>query len=703
MNVENAIAASKDTAQPETNTALLRSGLAGLQPFVRELSELDAAIASIADVGDKTSARAAKKLQRQLQRIEPSVTMIGQVKAGKTSLVNAMIGWPDLLPADVNPWTSVVTSIHLSPRTSLQGNRATFRFFDQEEWTRLLDRGGRIGELAGRAGAEEEVQKVARQLEAMREKSMRRLGDKFEMLMGQEHKYGYFDHELIERYVCLGDDFETDTETSSTQGRFADITKSADLFMQREEYPFDFCIRDTPGVNDTFMMREQITIRAIRESRMCVVVLSAHQALSTVDMALIRLISNLPSREVTIFVNRIDELADPATQVPEIADSIRETLREHQGPADAALVFGSAYWANHALRGDISAMSEDSRQALFNWAESELSEDDDDDDMSVDDMVWRLSGVPWLLSTISDRVVEGIGREATARTAKSALNLLSGLEAGEHIVSMRSHSGEAPPLDKTAIPAELDRIEAESLEALDGEFEQVVKIFNTRLERSHKSFLDRATSSLISNLERFGDTDVWQYDATGLRVLLRSAFQVFSRNVNTACQKVFLQAAQDIREVYLRAFHVPDGGFRLEAPSAPHVPAPVLLGQTIALDLSSSWWSRWWRRRKGYSNFATDFAAIIKAETDPIIDGMRHDHVGGVREDARQILSEFVSHQREILAGLAEQAHTSMDDLQEIGVTQETRARAEALVGAREVFERHLVAGQHEEKEAVRA
>ena len=44
------------------------------------------------------------------------------------------------------------------------------------------------------------------------------------------------------------------------------------------------CIRDTPGVNDTFMIREQITIRAIRESRICVVVLAAHQALSSVDL-----------------------------------------------------------------------------------------------------------------------------------------------------------------------------------------------------------------------------------------------------------------------------------------------------------------------------------------------------------------------------------------------------------------------------------
>ena len=669
------------------NTALLKKGLEPLAPFVAELAAIDGAIGAIADVADKSSARAARKLQRQLHKFEPSITMIGQVKAGKTSLVNALIGWPDLLPADVNPWTSVVTSIHLSPRSGIEGNHAAFRFFDTEEWTRLLDRGGRIGELAGRAGADEEVQKVAKQLEAMRKKSMRRLGDKFEMLMGQEHKYGYFDSELIERYVCLGDDFETDTETSTSQGRFADITKSADLYVQREEFPFDFCIRDTPGVNDTFMMREQITIRAIRESRMCVVVLSAHQALSTVDMALIRLISNLPSREVTIFVNRIDELDDPAQQVPEIHESIRNTLREHQGPADAEIIFGSAYWANHALLSNIPAMSEDSRAALFNWAEATLSEDDEE--MSVEDMVWHLSGVPALLGLLSGRIAQGVGAEATGRTAKNALNLLAGVSTAEHIVSMRSGAPSGKKLEKYEIAPALDRIEAEGLQLLEDEFGQVVKNFETRLERSHKSFLDRAVSSLITNLERYGDTDVWHYDATGLRVLLRSAFQVFSRNAHSACQKVLLQTTQEIRELYLRAFEVPDGGFRLEAPPAPHVPAPVLLGQTIALDMSTNWWSRWWRRRKGYSSFATDFAQIIKAETDPIVDGMRIEHVGQVREDARRILQEFVAHQREIISGLAERAHTSMEDLQGIGATRESQNRTVQLQRAREVLEQY--------------
>jgi GTP-binding protein EngB required for normal cell division len=686
MNAEKKIE-DEDLIAPPINTSLLANGLSGLHAFASDLGELEGAIEKIVDMGDRVAARNVRKLQRSLKKIEPSVTMIGQVKAGKTSLVNAMVGWPDLLPADVNPWTSVVTSIHISAKPIIGGNHSNFQFFEADEWTRLLERGGRIGELAGRAGAEDEVEKVSAQLDAMREKSRERLGNKFEMLMGQEHAYGYFDSELIQRYVCLGDDFETDTETSSTQGRFADITKSAELYLHREEYPIDFCIRDTPGVNDTFMMREQITIRAIRESRTCVVVLSAHQALSTVDMALIRMISNLQSRDVIIYVNRIDELADPATQVPEILASIKKTLKDHSGPEDAEIIFGSAYWANHVL-GQDGVLTDDSQAALVNWGEAVLT--DEDDTLTADEMIWELSGVPKLLSVLAERVREGAGSEFLEKNARTAMNALSGIGASEFVVSMRVGDDAVKPLDRNAIPRELDRIASEANKRLEEDFSTNVDRFYTRLDRSHRSFLERATAALIRNLERYGDSEVWQYDATGLRVLLRSAFQVFSRDAQRSSQNAFLATTADIREIYLRAFNVPDASFQLEAPPAPYVQPPVMLGQTIALDMSSSWWSRWWRRRKGYSSFAVDFAEIIKAETDPIVEGLKTEHVNSILEDARKIQAEFIQNQREIIGGLAEQAVTSVDDLQGVGQSQDTREKLQAIEECRAVIGRFV-------------
>ena len=174
------------------------------------------------------------------------------------------------------------------------------------------------------------------------------------------------------------------------------------------------CIRDTPGVNDTFMIREQITIRAIRESRICVVVLAAHQALSSVDLALIRMISNVKSREVIIVVNRVDELSDPASQIPEIRDSIRQTLHTHDGPKDAQIIFTSAYCAIAALSRQTDAVDERSLTALTDWAKGEDLLPDTM--VGIDELLWRLSGVPRIYEALSERIAEGMGQELLDRS-----------------------------------------------------------------------------------------------------------------------------------------------------------------------------------------------------------------------------------------------------------------------------------------------
>ncbi len=659
MNAETGIPKRTGSTEPCSNAQLLNAGLDGLSGFIAERDRLRAAVANLAGMGDETATRLAARIDEQLTNLEPSVTMIGQVKAGKTSLVNAMIGWPGLLPADVNPWTSVVTSLHLSPTAAdEEETRASFRFFEPSEWDRLLDKGGRIGELAARAGHEDEVVKVREQVERMREKTRSRLGKRFEMLLGQQHDYGTFDEELIERYVCLGDDFEDEDYTGETQGRFADITKSADLRIHRPEFPMKLCIRDTPGVNDTFMMREQITIRAIRDSRICVVVLSAHQALSTVDMALIRLISNIRSREVVIFVNRIDELPDPTTQVPEIHDSIRETLRKHEGPADAEIVFGSAHWAELALTDTLDLLGADSAAALLNWADGDLETGPGEDTFAQD--VWHLSGIPTLYRALSERISEGIGKDALARAARSAMNLAQSVQAAQDDANGPGKpSADTLKLDRAALAAGLDGISKKTLAALDAAFDAEIAGYHNRLDRAHRSFLERATASLIQHLEKNGDSQVWKYEATGLRLLLRSAYQVFGAKAQSAARKVFEDAAAEFTALYREAFDGLDPEFAIASPPGAHIAAPVAIGQTIALDIQGNWWRNWWRRRRGYQAFATEFYSMIEAETNPIVEDLKTTQADGVRADMREILAQFIDDQRQTLLGLADRKTTA--------------------------------------------
>ena len=677
MNDQRGFFQDLDAAERCPNAHLLKGGTEAFAPFLTKIAGLRTALHELSDLGDEGAQKPVERLQKRLSDIEPSVTLIGQVKAGKTTLVNSMIGWPGLLPADVNPWTSVVTSIHLNGNAGDENVAARFRFFDKDDWDKLVHKGGRIGELASRAGADEELEKVREQIEKMRSKSSARLGRRFELLLGQEHAYGSFDQDLIARYVCLGDDFEGEAVPSEGQGRFADITKTADLYLQRPAIPLALCLRDTPGVNDTFLMREQITLRAIRDSRVCVVVLSAHQALTTVDMAMIRMIANVKAREVVIFVNRIDELSDPAAQVPEIRDSIRATLRKHDGPADAQIIFGSAYWAHHALMGSLEQMSETSRQALVKWAEEVLKSGVGEKEESLQ-AVWKLSGVPALYQALAERIEEGVGQEAIDRIAGSTENLVKGIEAAGRPGRHDLPGNLEVRLDRQALMERWSRLRERHLGQLDEAFSSQLDQYSQRLDRGHRSFLERATASLIEHLEKNGEEAVWTYEPTGLRMLMRSAYQAFGARVHAISKEALNSAAADIDALYGEALALPDGA-GIEAPTGFRIPPPVMIGQTIALDVKGTWWRSWWQRRRGYRAFADSFRSMIMDETDPIVRELKEGQAALIRAEAVETLEEFLGEHRDILLGYVENAGTADQDRSGTPLQSDRRERLQSV------------------------
>lgn len=662
MNVLNT--SDRQGFQHAAKADLLRLGCDPMQAVATSLDDLRAALQALQTLGDENTAKRADRYLRQLNSFEPSVTLIGQIKSGKTSLVNALVGQSDLLPADVNPWTSVVTSLHLNPETPGFKNAASFRFFNEDEWDRLVSGGGRIGELASRAGAEDELEKIKAQAAAMREKSRVRLGEKFEILLGQQREYGYVDKDLIQRYVCLGEEPDAQgADIPDDQGRFADITKSADLTLPRAALPMRLCLRDTPGVNDTFMMREQITIRSIRDSRICVVVLSAHQALSSTDLALIRLITHVKSRDVIIFVNRVDELSDPKTQIPQIAQSIADTLAQHKGPEDAQVIFGSALWAGYALDDRLEDLPRSSADALLDWSETAdlgglLSDEQVSDPVTL---AWGLSGLPLLQHALSTRIADGIAETTLHRIGSGALNLANAVVAA---TQMRAHPSDAAGLGKlesAAAHKRLDEIMSDTQDRLDAAFADILKEFSERMDRVQASFLDRATASLIVHLETYGDATPWTYDPAGLRMLLGSSHKVLARKSKAAFEAAAQHATDALGQLYLQSFGPTP--VHIAQPRAPQVPPPVSLGRTIALDLNGSWWKRWWLHRRGYKTFASNFYDLIKTETNPFVDELRDDLAQDVRRRAVEAMESFLTEQKSVFISLDRMAQADPEEL----------------------------------------
>lgn len=618
------------------------TALAGLSDKLNQLSGL----------ADKRTAERAKALRERIAEFSAKVTLVGQVKAGKSALTSLLAGTPGLLPSDVNPWTSVVTTLTINaPENSAdKDTKARFTFFDREEWDRLVIKGGRLGELAERTGAQDEQEDVRRQVIAMRQAAEKRLGKHFELLLGQTHSYGYFDNELIERYVCLGDG-PAEQEGSAKTGRFADITRSAEIRLQVPAYPVSMTLCDTPGVNDTFMVREQITIRNLRGSEICVVVLSAHQALTTADMALMRIIATLDKRQTIIFVNRTDELSDAQTQIKEIREGIIRTLQQNHVENEVSIVFGSAKWGEAGFKGDLSVLSPESRGCLHQFAavEPDLA------GLREDEVAWLASGIPTLLYLIGERISEGSAQRLHDRISRSTLTLTNEvratLSAGQARVrgQLMADVDAGDPIQAINEAAErYNRICEEFLAKLAGEL-------HSRLQSSQATFVKRATDSLVSFLKQNGEQGTWSYDAAGFRALQKAAYTSFARSVRVNGGNILDEAARTVQGIYLSVVGHGLSDFRIAAPLPPQVPPPVGLGKTIALDLQQSWWRSWWNQRRSVEACANSYVHLIEAEAQSISDELETAHARPVIEALRAIFRSFMAEQqdsiRQLVAG----------------------------------------------------
>ncbi len=295
-----------------------------------------------------------------LSNLKPSIAFVGQIKAGKSRLINGFTGQAEYLPSDVNPWTTVITDMHFghpSGRTS----GAEFHFFDNRQWQALIAEGEELRNMFPDEEDSYKREMIEEQVEAMKTRAKLRLGESYKHLLGQHHDLEELNSDDLARYVCAGDD-PTDEgvyDPGSDRGLYSDITRKAEVYFELGHFPYPITVTDTPGVNDPLLIREEISRQYLKESDFFVVVLSAHQALSRADLKLFRLMQALELGQIVVFINRVDELGGGAEDASKVRADVLEGLEKGLGNADIDVLMGSAQWAHYALTGDETGIDHD--------------------------------------------------------------------------------------------------------------------------------------------------------------------------------------------------------------------------------------------------------------------------------------------------------------------------------------------------------
>jgi signal recognition particle receptor subunit beta len=558
------------------------------------------------------------------------IAVIGQVKAGKSTLINALIRRPGFLPADVNPWTAVVTNLHFGRPSDA---RAVYQFFDEGDW-RHLAAGGRLFELSQRLGIELDAYMLANQVRQMRERAEHRLGPQFQVLLGQQHRFGLASADVLERYVCVGDlDSDAAGGPAPDAGRFADITKSADLYFDLDPFACAVTIVDTPGTNDPFLVRDEISREALKSADAYVVVLNAQQALSSSDLDLLRLLHGLQKSRLVVFVNRIDLLANPAEDGAAVAAHVRSKLASEFPRVAIPVIAGSALW------GQSAAMSDDAAIRALRGRKGLPAA------VSGDAATWRASlsrasGLDELAAILSRLIVRGPAMLRMQRRQNALREMASKLDLamrGELLLlelrlSASSEDDRAAAQRHSQAAETLRRINrasadiARRIETTNADLRRAQGAAIRRLDTALRDVIRRhaaAARDTLLALPRFGRQDhVWRYPTLPLRQELERTFQT-----------IYWEAAGRLRGIERTANAEMLGQIGNLVPANEVVgedapihsidPEPSIsaLGQTVAVELDSQW-RAWWRRRQGHKQQAQELEQILLADFTPVVDAL---------------------------------------------------------------------------------
>lgn len=576
----------------------------------------------------------------QLNGLACRVAVVGQIKSGKSSFINAFIRKPHLLPTAVTPWTTTVTNLHFrQPHAS--GFAAVFKFMRPDEWTEIVQGGGKIRELTQRLVPDFEPALLQRQADALAFRAKERLGAEFDQLLGQAHAFPALAPGTLETYVCSGE-FSADPV-----GRYSDITKSADIHLQQGPFDFPCTVIDTPGTNDPFLFRDEITRRCLGSADIYIVVLTARQPLAESDIALLRMMRGLNKDRIVVLINRIDDLNDVDADLPQVLSYVRERLAAEFPGSSIPVTYGSAWWAEQAMIFDTDAvariLSRPSARSLLRAGLMQATElnpaslQQPDACSRIAQSLYVMSGLPAAYEAIDSLIgtttpaftLSQIARSfaemarACESAARSELQILLASQAGrrEHASpdeTFRIYAKERELL--TDVAANIDA----SAAGIEAQLAQIIFEETERLRRTFQTTIDfhagRERDVLVSTLARGRPPRVWTHEGLELRRALAGDF----RNVfEGAAQRLISFHQRFVPELHrmMRSL-VPETDLTAPAGDIPSLPTPTIspLSRMLVLDLDEAKWSLFWSRQSSAETSGAKIERLIRSEFTPIAD-----------------------------------------------------------------------------------
>lgn len=274
-----------------------------------------------------------KELKNHLETIDDEnrvlkIGIIGRVKAGKSSLLNALIfDGQDMLPKAATPMTAALTILQYGEHT-----HADVDFFTQEDINDISEDAEKYENKLNEIQQKEyeklkEIKKRKTQKKQLTQEEEKEIREKAAKIATRELKKNdklFSSYEQYSKIKSSGVTVDQLTHLKSitannlqelntqlldfvgANGKYMPFTKSVTLTIDQESLK-DIQIIDTPGVNDPVVSREERTVELLKNCDVVLIVSPAGQFLSSEDLELMdRVTTKEGIRELYLVASQVD-------------------------------------------------------------------------------------------------------------------------------------------------------------------------------------------------------------------------------------------------------------------------------------------------------------------------------------------------------------------------------------------------------------
>lgn len=241
-------------------------------------------------------------IKNKIDNDKLTLGVIGQMKCGKSTFLNALIFGDDVLPAATTPMTASLSVITYGKEKCIETE-----FYTKDEWnalnfesSRTLEENAREEEKSKHQAAEELVSKS------------KKITSEIPALLGQKRK----------------DSFEKLIEYVGADGKYVSVTKSVTIYYPRE-YLKGVEIVDTPGFNDPIVSREERTKEFLKNADAVLMLLYAGQPFSSTDKSIIfDTVRSCGVAKVLMGVNKYDIPYGQGEDINEVCAYVKKQVLE---------------------------------------------------------------------------------------------------------------------------------------------------------------------------------------------------------------------------------------------------------------------------------------------------------------------------------------------------------------------------------------